>query len=68
MVAYFVLDLTSNDSFVSNQIDDYETDCISSSSIVSNKKKKFKDRKSENTDGNIYIFLTIIFILIYIYF
>ncbi|XP_016656932.1 probable WRKY transcription factor protein 1 isoform X21 [Acyrthosiphon pisum] len=48
-----VKDLTSNDSFTLNQIDDYETGCSSSSSTVSNKKNKLNDRKSDNTDDHI---------------
>lgn len=68
MVVYFVLDLTSNESFALNQIDDYETGCSSSSSTVSNKKNRCKDQKSDNTDGTIYIFLLLYFYLfIYIF-
>ncbi|CAI6361231.1 unnamed protein product [Macrosiphum euphorbiae] len=48
-----VKDPSSNDSFALNQIDDYETGCSSSSSTVSNKKNKFKDRKTHNTDDHI---------------
>ncbi|KAL4090637.1 hypothetical protein QTP88_025431 [Uroleucon formosanum] len=48
-----VKDLTSNKSFALNQIDDYDTGCSSSSSTESNKKNKFKDRKSDNTDDHI---------------
>jgi len=68
MIIYFVLDLTSNNSFDLNQIDDYETGCSSSSSTyVSNKKSKFNDRKSENTDGTSYSFFLLLYLYLFMY-
>lgn len=56
MLNFFIPDVTSNDSFIMNKNNQSEACSITSSSSsikVANKKKKFKENKSEITDGSV---------------
>jgi len=65
----FVLDFTSNDSFILNNINDFDTESSSSSSISKKKiinKKKIKDQKNKYIDGRVNLFIVLLnIILIY---
>lgn len=63
MLKHFVLDFTSNDGFILNNINDFDTESSSSSSMS---KKKIKDKKNKYINGRVNLFIVLLnIILIY---
>jgi len=69
VLKHFVLDFTSNDSFILNNSNDFDTESSSSSSMSKKKiinKKKIKDQKNKYIDGRVNLFIVLLnIILIY---